>query len=344
METVIPEVATPQRVGEGLCVIGRASRLGLGSMTQDFCNAMDPDLVIVIDYNQYQKCDPEGMGLKNYVILDRTTWKGVSLVEFLNASTKGKGPIKTVVGFETFYREDMVFKLKPAGVKTVIFPMWEWTPDYALEADVVINLSHTDQSKHPQGFQVQWPASPAVHVPHRSINWPVKTFVHFAGNASHGRDGTQEVLKAAEHLKGTGARLVVYASFSVPSIFEVPSGCPIDLRGPVPERRNLLDGADCVVCPRGLGGHSLPIDEAQGEGIPVITLNTLDWLSNSYSVTAYGPTHRRFGKVHNAPLYHANTAELGFLMKAMATGVIDRRPQLPHYPWSEFRDWWVNHV
>jgi hypothetical protein len=324
--------------------------MGLGSMTEDFCRAMKPERVIIIDRQNGQTVDPQGMGLTNYQVVTQTQWNGASkfqLAEYIG------GTGMTVVGFEIFYRDDFCQVMKGLGVRTVLFPMWEWTPCSDLSADVLVNLSDTDQNypgqidpSYPgqkQGVRYDWPASPAVRDPHRVIHWPPRTFVHFAGNASNNRDGTRQVLEAATYLRDTDAKLVVYASFSLTSDFSYDVSSPIEVRPAVTNRIDLLRGADCVVCPRRLPGHSLPISEATGEGIPVIVQDLPDWRSYPYRVPSCQIVQERIGQGYNT-VWTASSEALGKLMRDMTTGKINREP-CPKVPaWGEFKLWWDQNV
>ncbi len=320
-------------MSNGICVVGRGCRMGLGSMTEDFCSEMNPDKTLIMGRVTHGENDLSKF--KNVRLVDETRWKNDKgyIAELI-------WPCKIVVGFETFYRDSLPAILREWEVKTVMFPMWEWSPPSILDADYIINLSDTDQQQYPQGLRYDWPASSAVHEENRVINWPPKTFVHLAGNAQHNRDGTKQVLLAAIALYGTGAKLRVYHSFDLTQ-WSIPYSDQdvIELRPSVASRRDLFSGMDCLVQPRGLPGHSLPINEAIGEGIPVIPLALPDWVNCPYRVSARRTENQLRCRVPTN-LWEANLEELGYRMRSMALGEAWAEPA-PRVPtWNEFRAWW----
>lgn len=314
-------------------VIGRADRMGLGSMTEDFCHAMQPDRTILVNW-----ADRVGLDVarfKNSTMVTRHEWSN-NVADVIDYALRD---IDLAVGFELFYHEQFTEIAKARGVTTCMFPMWEWSPESVRRSDLLVNLSETDQQTYPQGVRMDWPASPLVHTPDRVFNWPPKTFVHLAGNASHNREGTREVIAAASFLRGTGAKLIVYSNFSlVAEQAATDPTTPIEFRGSVSSRRELLREADCMVCPRGLPGHSLPINEATGEEIPCIVLDLLDWKAWPYRLDSYstGPTFLR-GLGGNHYLSQVDVRQLGQAMRDMAGGLVDLKP-CPKLPtWDEFK-------
>lgn len=332
----------------GLCVIGRAEPMGLGTMTEEFCKAMRPERLIVIDRG---RC-VDYSGWANQVITVSWTRPEHGLAKSLVGLVDG---MKTVVGFETWYWDGLPQAARGMGVKTVMFPMWEWSPESVYGSDVVVSLCGTDYGhgvrtatrRETKPLLTDWPASTTVHDPARVINWPPKRFVHFAGNAKHNRDGTREVLAAAEYLKGTGATLVVYAQFDPRSVgWSYDPEAPIEFRGRVEDRRDLLAGADCVVCPRRLPGHSLPINEAVGEGIPVVVLDLSDWPADRfpYRVSAQGGGHERGFGPHPQYVWNAEPNELGRTLRALAECHVVKVPQWRPPTWDQFRQWWEENI
>lgn len=327
-------------MGNGLCFFGRHAQMGLGTMLEEFCEAMEPERVINIDCQDGRT--PSVVPVKNMVTITRTEWDREA--NKVNDLLEG---MKVVVGVETWFRNDFPQMCRNKGIKTVMFPMWEWSHDSIRAGDLLVCLSPTDygiyqapksDTKLPHTIFSDWPACPAVHDPNRVINWPPKTFVHCAGNAHHNRDGTKEALGAAQFLEGTGAKLVVYHNF--PITVPTESSPFVELRGSVPNRINLLAGADCMVCPRGLPGHSLPINEATGEGISVITLDLPDWARWPYRVSGYKMGSTLQSRVGRTPLWEADCRQLGTLMFDMARGALDHKhgPKLP--TWAEFKETW----
>ncbi len=333
---------------EGLCVVGRADACGLGTMTEEFCRTMRPERLVVIDTGRGMDPGYRAWAGRS-IVVTRPQWQRDPLTAYLRET-------RTVVGFETWYRDDFPSRCRHLGVRSVMFPMWEWTPDSGYESDTMVNLCATDYmtSKYrcftgkPLSQTVlltDWPRpdGPALAEP----AWPPKTFVHCAGRAQHNRNGTREVLLAARHLRGTGARLVVYAQFDVVGggLWTPDPEAPVELRGEAMSRQTMLASADCCVYPRRLPGHSLPINEALGSGIPTVTLELPDWRGQSgYQVTAIPQPAERWGTQADATVWRADPDELGLLMKAMAEGRVVRVPQWRPPTWDQFRIWWGENV
>lgn len=322
-------------LGEGMCVIGRANQMGLGTMTDEFCAAFNPESVLIVDYSPEQKLDISG--LKNVTVVPRKSMEDSDLLAQL---LRG---LDIVVGFETYYNDELPQIARSHGMTSVMFPMWEWSPESVIHSDLLVCLSEHDLNHYgpKSSIRFDWPASPAVHEANRVINWPPKTFVHPAGNAWHNRDGTRETLSAATHLRDTPAKLLVYHSFEIKGHFWYDDKTT-ELCGSAKGRDGLLKGADCVVSPRRLPGHSLPINEAGGEGIATIVLDLPDWNMWPYRVRTY-PSSPFTCNRGSQPLqaWEANPAELGQLMRDMALGLIDYE-EGPVFPtWEEFKAAWA---
>jgi hypothetical protein len=338
-------VRTPS-TRKGLFVVGRGERMGLGSMTEDFCLGMRPEAVIILDVGRTVRVPFEytEAGIQVSVVPFRRFRDGNVLRSLLHGA-------KIVVGFETFYVDWFVSMVQRMRGKTVLFPMWEWSPVYSLRADLLINLSRTDQEWHPSGLRYPyWPRSPLVRPANglnRVIHWPPKTFLHLAGNAIHNREGTKQVLTAAKYLKGTGAKLVVRSSFDVRRLgVEIDPEAPLELLPSTDSRRDLFTDCDCLVAPRRLPGHSLPINEAAGEGISCLVLDLPDWAEFPYRIPAVPQPHERWGKVQQAPVWAADPDVLGKMLRNLALGNTDPLPVPgPTLPtWDDFRSWWETEV
>lgn len=328
-------------IGSGLCVIGRAERMGLGSMTEDFCRAFIPDRAIILDRMTGRTISPDGIIAKEVITLT-TAELNRKLPELLRG-------LNTVVGFETWYSDYVTQHCTPRKIRTVMFPMWEWSPDSVKTSSKLITLSETDRAHFPNGLQGWWPPSPAVKaLEQRELQWPPKVFVHCAGNASHNRDGTEQVLQAAEHLVGTGAKLLLFSAFDAYRKYaDLLNGIThqevIEFRAPVKDRADLYREADVLVCPRRIGGHSLPINEAQGLGLPVVCLNTMDWREFPYTVPAHAQPRERFGRSF-CDTFRADPEELGICLRNMAIGNVSLVPGPALPSWEEFKLWWTTNV
>jgi hypothetical protein len=114
----------------------------------------------------------------------------------------------------------------------------------------------------------------------------------------------------------------------------------VEFAGGVESRTDLLKDCDCLVQPRRLPGHSLPINEATGEGIPCIVLDLPDWKDYPYRVKSVLDTPQRFG-TYNGPMVKADVEVLGQLMRSMTEGKDCQSHLMPKLPtWEEFKVQW----
>jgi hypothetical protein len=370
-------------MGNGIVVVGRVERMGLGTMTHEFCEAFYPDRLIVIDCLNGRKVDPSGYKCGEAKVVTRAEWNNTLYAAHLMGTDA-----KVCVGFETWYNDSIPAMCRGNGVKSVMFPMHEWSsPEQCRQSDLLLALSGTDYDwclNLPQNSpcslrRCDWPASPFVRQKcerchgggkgqpvatgfesagrinewcmsqpcgrcngtgfHRELSWPPKTFVHLAGNSSHNREGTREVLLAAHYLEGTGARLRVHSSFPLTSF---PHWEDVDWAGPTENRADLFAGCDCLVQPRRLPGHSLPINEATGEGIPCVVLDIPDFKHYPYRVKAIPDGQFRARGLHDC--WRADVDELGDKMRSMALGRAAGHPNGYTHPklptWAEFKAQW----
>jgi len=323
----------PRPVATGMLVIGRNERMGLGSMTEDFCRGFHPEHLVIINRGRPAMYDPAPLCEKGGVYTD-------------SAFSRWKIPegVTQIVAFETFYFDSVVTEANKRGIKSVLFPMWEWTPPtQAAAVDRLVVLSGTDlhfYRDYPnKTVRMKWPRFTEMSSPYK--DWPPRTFIHVAGNAKHNRDGTKQVLAAAEHLIGTEARLVVYSAFGAERLWPYNPDAPIEFRSSTPSRLELFADGDVLVQPRRLGGHSLPINEAAAVGMPVIALGHEDWSDYSHPLQLPWVSDgiERFGRVH-APMMRCDPDELGLLMKNLALGLI-KRPAPKSIPsWDDFVAEW----
>lgn len=293
-------------------VIGRSERMGLGTMTRDFVDCVGCDKCVVIDMQNGRAVDPNVGEVRRLPFRD------------LESLLKG---FDLVVGFETFYDRNLVRTARDLGIRTVLFPMWEWTPECDAEADVLIALSEQDARLYPRAVRMDWMVRPREREP----QWPPKKFLHLAGNAMHDRDNTYATLKAASYLEGTGATLTVVCSWPLPENKAV-------VVPPLPKHTDLYNGFDCLVQPRGLPGHSLPIHEATGAGLPCIVLALQEWGRWPYALQ---PLNTRPFRARRPTVCHtADPESIGKLMRSMALGEIEylAGPPLPGY--EAFRARW----
>jgi hypothetical protein len=328
------------KMNTGMLVIGRADIMGLGSMTADFCRALEPERVVLIDTLRGLPIDmgPFADRPDNVTVIRMKDWQSDPAIIIRELAN-----MKIVVGFETFY-SDLLPSLAKGNstgpTKSAMFPMWECSPGSVAESDFLFYLSGQDANFYgpDKGIRCTWPASPVVYDPDRVINSPPRRFVHAAGNAAHNRNSTQQVLEASLFLKGTGAELHVYHSFRIPGPWMPAFGAPVKFCGSVPSRRDLLVGCDCFVHPQQFEGLSLPISEAAAERIPIIAVDLPQWRGWTHTVSASPAGHKRF--TQSVEMFAPDPVELGELMRGLALGTVAPITPQRQPTWDEFKaDW-----
>lgn len=170
-------------------LIGRADATGLGQMTREFCrhNARLLDRTAIVLRDKPLVGEIEAQRLDVY----REGFGPESLRRFVDG-------LDAVIGFETFYCDDAIATLERAGVKAVMFPMWECSPPDAHAAHLLISLSEQDARTYPESRHLDWPVNPVTF--HAALTWPhVRSFWHHAGfGGLNGRNNTAATILAAE--------------------------------------------------------------------------------------------------------------------------------------------------
>lgn len=173
------------------------------------------------------------------------------------------GCIDTLLLFETAFDWKVIVKAREMGVKTVLMPMYECTPDpLPYEPDVIICPSKLDldyyQDKNsyflPVPVDAKWRSRTKAEV-----------FVHNAGNGGlGGRNGTKELVEAMKYVDSP-IRMILRTQGNVdcddPRVEVV--------RGTVPYG-DLFSEGDVFVFPEKFNGLSLPLQEAYASGMLVM--------------------------------------------------------------------------
>lgn len=212
--------------------------------------------------------------------------------------------------FETPFMWPLIDRCRAMGVKTVLMPMYECSPD-PLPAipDAFFCPSLLDYecfgppavSSHPmwcpepfrlfRDITVGSPKAAFTPVPvdtarvkWRRREW-AETFVHNAGHGGlKGRNGTLELLEALPHVKSP-ARFIIRAQ---------PDGMPVNFRGAGSDPRVTVDvrnlpyeelysEGDVFLFPEKFNGLSLPLQEACAAGMAVMATDRFPmnlWLPN----------------------------------------------------------------
>lgn len=245
-------------------VIGRADPTGLGTMTMDFCRHIDVSKAYILNCTSRGPTDVTKVKCDNIFLEDEILPK--TLAAFLDG-------LDVVVGFETFYSEDVIVECEKRGIKSVIFPMWECSPDYVAAAHFIMAVTTAELARFPKSHWLQWPME-------SHWKWePERTPRVFACNGGslglHDRNNFAAAAMAVRDgaLNGTDA-VLHYRCHDISYAQMLAGNHPkIKVFPPAAERDDLYNGVDCVIHLQAFGGLSLPILEARALGVPVITLN-----------------------------------------------------------------------
>lgn len=315
---------------EGIAVIGRADMSGLASMTIDFCANMPVECAVIVNYesrgrtlasrvraNSVQVVQPDA--LNDGRLLDRT-FSGIGVL----------------VGFETFYSRHVLAAALRCGVRTVLFPMYECTPQWACEVDYLICCSEDDGRRYSIGHCFGWPVDRSLFAfQHRHV--PPRVIQHNGGTFGlHGRNGTETVLSALGGMSGADLRMRSVEPCPWPAI-------GFHVSGPVDDRSDLFRDVDLLLHPQVIGGCSMPISEATASGIPVIVADIPTWSHFPHRVRVTGFTERLMAgqRVRYATL---DGAHLRSMVEDMVSGRLEPvvGPQPP--TWEEFRCFWAKTI
>lgn len=319
-------------VTKGLAVIGRADPSGLGSMTIDYCAAMKPERVAIINYDSRGRTDP-GLVPGCQVWEPGEATSSDRLVPFLEG-------MRAVVGFETFYGMEVLGVARGLGVKTICFPMWECSPHYVDRCDVLIGLSDQDLKIYPKAIRMSWPATEAQFAMKRRRNFPPVHFVHNAGHFGYNnRNATKEVIEAGTYLPlETDAMLTVRSFDRPPWKIEHQK---IRYLGPAETREELYREADVIVFPMRFPGLSLPMVESAAAQIPTIVMEHPEWTDYpvAMKVPVVGHEMYRIGR-QLVEYSNLNVGWLASMMASMARGETHPLPPTKPPTWAQFRKEW----
>lgn len=222
--------------------------------------------------------------------------------------------LDAIIIFENVFNHwRLVDEAKKKGIKIILVPMYEWTPNpLPVEPDLVICPSLLDVryfTKYPHIFL-------NIPVDRKQIKWRERTVANtFVHNAGHGQvgltKGTPEVIEAWNHLN-VPARLILRGQIAEPRVAELLDRVDnpnIEVhKGDLPYS-TLFTTGDVYINAEQYNGLSLPLQEAFSSGMFVITtdrfpMNT--WLPHRglvepYKITNHKLNHTTFERSHINP-------------------------------------------
>ncbi len=175
-----------------------------------------------------------------------------------------------MVFFETPFRWELIPLCRSLGIKTVLMPMYECSPeDFPQVPDVLINSSDLDQQYYPHGVRLNVPVSAGSWRPRRDR---ILTFVHNAGHGGlRGRNGTAELITAWP-MVDKRAKLILRSQepLSPAQHRLLERSGNVDIRIGSARRDELYTEGEAFVFPEKFNGLSLPMQEAFAAGMCVI--------------------------------------------------------------------------
>ncbi len=179
-----------------------------------------------------------------------------------------------MVFFETPFAWELIPYCKSVGVRTVLVPMYECTPEVmphvpdAIVAPSELDLAHFSDGSLPCSRWLHVPAAPDVRW---RLRTKAKTFVHNAGHGGlKGRNGTAELIKAWDYVQSPVDLIIRLQDVGRGDVTTNKAGGRMTVAyGPV-DRKALFTDGDVFVFPEKFNGLSLPLQEAHAAGMLVM--------------------------------------------------------------------------
>lgn len=280
-----------------LGLIARASNTGLGVQTHELYRHLKPHRTMVIN-----------CAMQKPVAVDLGRFPDAQVVNGFVPSEQDcrtfLRDIDVVVSCETFYRPGFADLARSMGVKTVLAPnfefldphdrpdlwaapsMWHYDdiPEPKCFLPVPIETSHVggtckESARNTEyagvrakAYEVDTPTSAASG----GKTKPCTHFLHCVGRpATRDRNGSEDLLKALQFVT-TPIRLTVTCQEpghveGLVRRYHIPPNVELVVRsGDVQCNTDLYRGQDVLLMPRRFGGLCLPVNEALGQGMPVV--------------------------------------------------------------------------
>lgn len=254
-------------------LVARADNRGLGIQTWEFYRHMHPERTLIVEMGKHTPYT-EYMGRYN----------GDARVAVNNDGRLDDDALEWfLTGLDSFYTAETpydyrLFALaKQRNIKSVLHINYEflrYLDDHNLPEPTLF-IAPSPWNLHNLPFYV-----PHVPVPVDRERLPyvqrteAKTFLHVAGHpATSDRNGTRLLLEAIPFIK-SDVRIIIRSQRERPQVQSKNVDVQV-VNGDIENYWDLYQGADVLVQPRRYGGLSLPMQEAQSCGMPVISLDVL---------------------------------------------------------------------
>lgn len=277
-----------------LGIIARSDNTGLGNQTRELVNMLNPQKIMLINSQSFNKNKQHPEWYKDYNIYPVRGFPRAG-----DVSTFLKG-LDVVLTCETFYNNQFVDIARKMNVKTVLQYNYEFldmvinprisVPDVLLGPSVWY-LDHMQELFSHKANVLHLPP-PIDHnkfgeVRKENMSKSHFRLLHVGGKAaSEDRNGTYSVLEMLKYSK-TDYELVIKTQTPL-NINIKDSRIKVD-HSDDPIRENLYKGFDGMVLPRRYAGLCLPMNEALMSGMPVFMTNISpnnyvlpkEWLASS---------------------------------------------------------------
>ena len=240
--------------------ICRVDNGGLGSLTYDFWKhilEIKKELVITITDREHEEDltrYPKAIFCNRYPTLEQIDF-------FLE-------DIDIVLIFETAYNWNIISKAREKGIKSVLMPMYEWSP-YKLptEPDLYLCPSKLDYDIFPEPKKYL-----PVPIDRKLFKFKqrtkAQTFVFNNGHGgSNGRNGLEELLEAIPLIK-SDIKILIRSQLPILEINDPRVETRV---ANLKNRADLYQEGDVFLFPHKFNGLSLPIQEALSCGMPILS-------------------------------------------------------------------------
>ena len=245
------------RIGQ----ICRFDNSGLGNLCWEFARNLKPEKVLLVE-NLTHQTFPE-----RYADFKHKRVRGMLTPDLIDWFLEGIDVLWTA---ETFYDWRLVKEAKKRGIKTVLYTMYEMTPEKLhYFPDLLLCPSKLDYDVFKDySTRVEYlPMPVATDRLHWNKRTTAKTFIHSASHGGvDGRKGTQLFLDAIPHVKSD----VEFKIFTWKPFKSTDPRVKIEVKN-FKNYWQLWREGDVLVYPQNYNGISLPVQEAFASGLGVIS-------------------------------------------------------------------------
>lgn len=284
-------------------LIARADNSGLGVQSWEFARHLEPAKTLVINVGHLRNNTTHA---NKATYLDR--FPGATVVDGWAPNphmlARWMQGLDAVFSCECFYSDELIALARNMGVRTVLQPNWEFLPSH-VRPDIlaVPSLWHWDDI---EGNKIHLPVPialdrfPRTHTQNADPRGAsgvnnARTFLHVVGRpAIFDRNGTPDVLASLRHVKSNIRLLLRCQDINYLQQLRIHAHVPSNVElvidsGDVRDYWDNYADGDVLLLPRRYGGLCLPMNEALGAGMPIITTDISPnntWLPAEWLVPA----------------------------------------------------------